>query len=144
MLRPVLPEDLAHRAADLADRAVVLEGLLDVGQQVLRALAGGPELLQQPDPVDPRSGHIPGARSLSARDNVGADGRLLPRDELRDRFATAGIGPESPVVSYCGSGVTACHNLIALEHAGLGRGRLYPGSWSQWANDPSRPVATGS
>jgi thiosulfate/3-mercaptopyruvate sulfurtransferase len=93
-----------------------------------------------PHPADPRAGHIPGARSVSARDNVGPDGRLLAPEALRDRFASAGIGPESAVVSYCGSGVTACHNLLMLEHAGLGRGRLYPGSWSQWAADPSRPV----
>ena len=56
----------------------------------------------------------------------------------------AGIEPGTPVVSYCGSGVTACHNLLALEHAGLGPGRLYPGSWSEWSRDPGRPVATDS
>jgi len=93
-----------------------------------------------PHPADPRAGHIPGAHSVSARENLGPDGRLLDRDTLRERFAAAGIGPGSSVVSYCGSGVTACHNLLALEHAGLGRGRLYPGSWSQWAADPARPV----
>jgi thiosulfate/3-mercaptopyruvate sulfurtransferase len=95
-----------------------------------------------PHPADPRAGHIPGARSVSARDNVGPGGRLLSPERLRERFEAAGIGPDSDVVSYCGSGVTACHNLLMLEHAGLGRGRLYPGSWSQWAVDPSRPVET--
>jgi thiosulfate/3-mercaptopyruvate sulfurtransferase len=57
--------------------------------------------------------------------------------------AAAGIGAGTPVISYCGSGVTACHNLLALERAGLGPGRLYAGSWSEWSRDPSRPVATG-
>jgi thiosulfate/3-mercaptopyruvate sulfurtransferase len=95
------------------------------------------------EPVDPRAGHIPGARSLPCRENLGPDGRLLPVDELHRRFAAVGIEAGAPVVSYCGSGVTACHNLLALEHAGLGTGRLYPGSFSQWSNDPSRPVATG-
>ncbi len=95
-----------------------------------------------PDPVDPRPGHIPGARSLPAREHLGPDGRLLDRAELRERFAAAGVDGERPVVSYCGSGVTACHNLIVLEHAGLGTGRLYAGSWSQWSHS-DRPAATG-
>ena len=95
-----------------------------------------------PDPVDPRSGHIPGARSLPARDHVGADGRLLDRETLRARFAVVGIEAGTPVVSYCGSGVTSCHNLLVMEHAGLGHGRLYPGSWSQWSRDPKRKVET--
>jgi thiosulfate/3-mercaptopyruvate sulfurtransferase len=95
------------------------------------------------EPVDPRAGHIPGAQSLPARENVDTAGRLLPVDELRRRFTAAGVGPSTPVVSYCGSGVNACHTLIALEHAGLGEGRLYPGSWSQWSSDPARPAATG-
>ena len=96
-----------------------------------------------PDPVDPRPGHIPGARSLPTREHLGEDGRLLPREELRRRFEAAGVDGAKPVVSYCGSGVTACHNLVVLEHAGLGAGRLYPGSWSQWSGDPSRPAETG-
>jgi thiosulfate/3-mercaptopyruvate sulfurtransferase len=94
------------------------------------------------EPVDPRAGHIPGARSLPCREHLDARGRLLPLDQLRRRLAELGIGPQTPVVSYCGSGVTACHNLLVMEHAGLGRGRLYPGSWSQWSHDESRPVAT--
>lgn len=96
-----------------------------------------------PDGVDPRAGHIPGARSLPCREHLGDDGRLLPVDVLRHRLAAVGIDGTTPVVSYCGSGVTACHNLLVLEHAGLGPGRLYPGSWSQWSHDASRPVATG-
>jgi thiosulfate/3-mercaptopyruvate sulfurtransferase len=95
------------------------------------------------DPVDPRWGHIPGARSLPCRENLDATGRLLPAEDLRRRFRAAGVRPTEPVVSYCGSGVNACHNLLAIEHAGLGEGRLYPGSWSQWSSDEARPVATG-
>lgn len=97
-----------------------------------------------PDDLDPRAGHVPGARNVPARGNVDADGRLLPVAELRARFAAAGVTDAAGVVSTCGSGVTACHTLLAMEHAGLGRGRLWPGSWSAYSRDPSRPVATGS
>jgi thiosulfate/3-mercaptopyruvate sulfurtransferase len=95
-----------------------------------------------PDGIDPRSGHIPGARSLPCREHLGSDDRLLPVAALRERLSAAGIDGEAPVISYCGSGVTACHNLLVIEHAGLGTGRLYPGSWSQWAHDTARPVET--
>lgn len=95
-----------------------------------------------PDGIDPRSGHIPGARALPCREHLDATGRLLPLEALRDRLATVGIDGESEVISYCGSGVTACHNLLVIEHAGLGTGRLYPGSWSQWSHDAARPIAT--
>jgi thiosulfate/3-mercaptopyruvate sulfurtransferase len=96
-----------------------------------------------PDPLDPRPGHLPGARSLPCRDNVDAQGMLLPDDVLRARFAAIGVGPGTPVVSSCGSGVTACHTLLVMEHLGLPPGRLYPGSWSQYAADPDRPVELG-
>jgi thiosulfate/3-mercaptopyruvate sulfurtransferase len=96
-----------------------------------------------PDPVDPRSGHIPGAHSVPTREHLDADARIADPDRLRATFARAGIEAGTPVISYCGSGVTACHNLLALERAGLGPGRLYPGSWSEWSRDPARPVATG-
>ncbi|MEU8237989.1 sulfurtransferase [Actinoplanes missouriensis] len=94
------------------------------------------------EPVDPRPGHIPGARSVPTRENLSADGRFRPVSELRDRFAEQGVSDAADVISYCGSGVTACHNLIAMEHAGLGAGRLFPGSWSQYAHT-TRPAATG-
>ena len=98
------------------------------------------------EPVDPRAGHILGARSLPCRGHVTEGGRLAPVAELRERFAAVGVADTdagSAVISYCGSGVTACHNLLVQEHAGLGVGRLYPGSWSQYSSDPSRPAATG-
>jgi len=93
--------------------------------------------------LDPRSGHIPGARSLPCRENLDERGRFLPAEQLRERFADAGVSAGASVVSYCGSGVTACHNLLALELAGYGPGRLYPGSWSQYSHASGRPIATG-
>jgi thiosulfate/3-mercaptopyruvate sulfurtransferase len=95
--------------------------------------------LGEPDGVDPRAGHIPGALSVPCRENVDSSGRILPSGELRARF---GVDDAAEVISYCGSGVTACHNLLAMEQAGLGRGRLFPGSWSQWSRDPARPAET--
>jgi thiosulfate/3-mercaptopyruvate sulfurtransferase len=94
------------------------------------------------EPVDPRPGHIPGARSLPCRENQAPDGTFLPVPQLRQKLTEAGVTDDASLISYCGSGVTACHNLLMIEHAGLGRGRLYPGSWSQYSHT-SRPAATG-
>jgi thiosulfate/3-mercaptopyruvate sulfurtransferase len=95
--------------------------------------------------IDPVAGHVPGARNLPFTGNLGADGKFLAPGLLRVRFETLlGSQPASSLVAMCGSGVTACHNLLALEHAGLGGARLYAGSWSEWIRDPGRPVATGS
>jgi thiosulfate/3-mercaptopyruvate sulfurtransferase len=95
--------------------------------------------------IDPRAGHIPGARNLPFTGNLDADGRFLPAESLRRRWQVLlGSRPPSALIAMCGSGVTACHNLLALEHAGLGGGRLYAGSWSEWIRDPRRPVATGT
>ncbi len=100
--------------------------------------------LGESEPIDPVAGHIPGARSAPFAENLAADGCFLPSEALRDRFAPLLDGtPPERVVCYCGSGVTANHNLLALAHAGIGRGRLYAGSWSEWITDPTRPVATG-
>ncbi|MGH9107142.1 MAG: sulfurtransferase [Acidimicrobiales bacterium] len=92
--------------------------------------------------VDPRAGHIPGAVSLPCRENLASDGMFLPVAALRRRFEAAGISPSSHVVSYCGSGVSACHNLLALELCGLGEARLYPGSWSEYSTRYDAPAAT--
>lgn len=129
--RPWPAETLAD-ADDAADRANVV---LDARPAARYRGA--------PDPHDPRAGHIPGAHSLPCREHLDATGRLLPVDELRSRFAAVGVTGGEPVVSSCGSGVTACHNLLVMEHVGLGRGRLYPGSWSAYSREPGRPVATG-
>ncbi len=95
------------------------------------------------EPVDARAGHIPGAVNAFFGDNLGPDQRFLSPDALRDRFEALGVRDAADVVAYCGSGVTACHNLLALERAGLGRGRLYVGSWSQYSAT-ERPAATGA
>lgn len=96
------------------------------------------------EPVDPRAGHIPGAVNLPYAGNVDPDTlRFLTADALRERYASAGATAGSEAVVYCGSGVTACHALLAMEHAGVDDARLYPGSWSQWSGDQARPVATG-
>lgn len=95
------------------------------------------------EPLDPRAGHIPGAVNLPFTGNLGADGRFLPADELRRRFEAAGVRAEQEVIVYCGSGVTATHDVLALQRAGFSAVRLFPGSWSQWSSDPARPVATG-
>lgn len=93
--------------------------------------------------LDPVGGHIPGASNFFYGQNL-ADGRFRSREELAQDFrALIGQRPTSEIVHYCGSGVTACHNLLAMEHAGLGLARLYPGSWSDWSSDPSRPRAQG-
>jgi thiosulfate/3-mercaptopyruvate sulfurtransferase len=86
--------------------------------------------------IDPRPGHIPGARSAPWGDNLDAEGRFHPAAELRARYADG-------AVAYCGSGVTACHDLLAMRLAGVTGTALYPGSWSQWGADPSRPAETG-
>jgi thiosulfate/3-mercaptopyruvate sulfurtransferase len=97
-----------------------------------------------PDPLDPRAGHIPGSRSLPCREQLDSDGRLLGTERLREHLAAVGLRAGGPgFISSCGSGVTACHNLLVAEHAGITGGRLFPGSWSQWSRDPGRAVATG-
>ena len=94
--------------------------------------------------LDPVGGHIPGAINRFFRLNLEADGRFKPATILKREFDEL-LGNNAPgnVAHYCGSGVTACHNLLAMEIAGLAGSRLYPGSWSEWCSDPSRPVATG-
>ncbi|MBW3604072.1 MAG: sulfurtransferase [Actinobacteria bacterium] len=93
------------------------------------------------EPVDPRAGHIPGAVNVPFAGNLdAATGRFLGRRDLRRRFARAGVDDHADTIVYCGSGVTACHTLLAMERAGLPAARLYPGSWSQWSADPTRPV----
>jgi thiosulfate/3-mercaptopyruvate sulfurtransferase len=95
------------------------------------------------EPIDAKAGHIPGAVNVPYAGNLGPDGRWLAPQALRARFEAAGVTADADVAVYCGSGVTACHDLLAIEAAGLGRKRLYPGSWSQWSGDPSRPVEIG-
>ena len=94
------------------------------------------------EPVDPVAGHIPGARSAPTAANLDAEGRFLPAAGLSARFAALGARPGDQVGAYCGSGVTAAHEVLALELAGI-PAALYAGSWSAWVSDPTRPVAIG-
>lgn len=105
---------------------------------------GLPRFRGEVEPIDPVAGHIPGAQCAAFTDNLGADGQFLPADQLKARFAAL-IGSRKPqeLVAYCGSGVTACHNLFALSLAGYPLAPLYAGSWSEWITDPQRQVATG-
>lgn len=127
-LRPGrLPRLDIDEAADLARTGVLLD-------------ARAPERYRgEVEPLDPRAGHIPGARNAPTTRNLDGTGRLRPVEELREEYADLAGGP---VGVYCGSGVTAAHAALALTVAGL-RPALYPGSWSQWSNTPGRPVATG-
>jgi thiosulfate/3-mercaptopyruvate sulfurtransferase len=95
------------------------------------------------EPIDPRAGHIPGARSAPAGENLDAEGRFLAPEVLRERFAALGIRPGTAAAAYCGSGIVAAHQVAALAIAGIDAA-LFPGSWSQWSNEPGRPVATGA
>ncbi|MEO8692059.1 MAG: sulfurtransferase [Acidimicrobiales bacterium] len=131
----------AARMAD-ADTVEALRGRPDALLLDARAAAR----FAEGDPaIDPRPGHIPGARSAPWAGNVDtATGRLRDADELRGRYQDLGAADARTIVAYCGSGVTACHDLLALAIAGFGdRLALYPGSWSQWGADDTRPTQTG-
>ena len=96
------------------------------------------------EPLDKQAGHIPGASNRLFKLNLAADGRFKSADQLKAEFsALLGASQPGQVVHACGSGVTACHNLLAMEHAGLAGSTLYPGSWSEWSSDSNRPIATG-
>ena len=94
------------------------------------------------EPIDPKAGHIPGALSAPWAENLGPDGRFKSPEELRKRFGGLGIGNETGAVAYCGSGVNATHDLLAMELAGIKNGRLYAGSWSDWSSREA-PIAKG-
>jgi thiosulfate/3-mercaptopyruvate sulfurtransferase len=124
--------------------------VLDADGAAARAAAGvlldarAPERFRgEVEPMDPVAGHIPGARNLPMAEQLQPTGRFRDPGELREGFAAAGIDPSVQVGTYCGSGITAAHTVLALELAGL-QGALYPGSWSEWVTDPRRPVATGA
>ncbi|KIS26828.1 thiosulfate sulfurtransferase [Arthrobacter sp. SPG23] len=113
------------------------------GRGVLLDARAGERYRGEIEPVDPRAGHIPGAVSAPTAGNIGSDGRFLPGEELRQRFIALGVRPDVPTAVYCGSGVTAAHEIAALEIAGF-PAALYPGSFSQWSNNPANEVATGA
>ncbi len=130
--------------ADLLVSATEVRRLLgDPAHRLIDARA--PERFEgRVEPLDPVAGHIPGAANQCFQENLRSDGTFHPPEVLQERLATllGGVAPER-AVCYCGSGVTACHNLLALEYAGLHGARLYAGSWSEWCSDATRPVETG-
>jgi thiosulfate/3-mercaptopyruvate sulfurtransferase len=111
--------------------------------RVLCDARGADRFAGQNETIDPVAGHVPGAVSMPFAGNLGPDGRFLSPAQLRQRW-TQKLTDPSRTIMMCGSGVSACHNLLALEHAGLAGARLYAGSWSEWIRDPARPVATGA
>ncbi|MCY9787591.1 sulfurtransferase [Nocardiopsis sp. EMB25] len=144
----VTPEPARRTArAWPADRVVHTPTLLaqtdDPAHLILDARVYGRYTGEAPAPVDARPGHVPGARSAEWPANLDDDGFLAAPGALRERFAGLGADSAATVTAYCGSGVTACHDLLALEHAGYTRTRLYPGSWSRWGADDGLPVETG-
>jgi thiosulfate/3-mercaptopyruvate sulfurtransferase len=131
-----------------SEKLVTAEDVLDI-LRTLSALvidSRAPERYRgDEEPIDPVAGHIPGARNRPWQENVDPEGKMRPPEVLRREFdLLLGGRPPDQAVFYCGSGVTACHNLLAMEHAGLRGARLYAGSWSEWCSDASRPVATGN
>lgn len=134
----VLPVRLA---ATLVNAAAVQAGLHSPAMCLVDARS--PDRFRgENETIDPVGGHIPGARNRFFRDNLAADGRFKPATQLRREWLDVLAGqPAETLVHQCGSGVSACHNMLALEIAGLPAGKLYAGSWSEWCADPGRPVA---
>jgi thiosulfate/3-mercaptopyruvate sulfurtransferase len=122
-----------------------VERAMATGDSLLVDARAPERYLGQSETLDRVAGHIPGAANHFFKWNLSSDGTFLMPGEIRERVRTSvGDMPPERLICYCGSGVTACHNLLALEHAGLGGSRLYVGSWSEWSSDPARPVETGS
>jgi len=135
---------IALRAALVASVDVneVLQNVQDGSRTVVDARA--PDRFRgENETIDPVGGHIPGAKNRFFKDNLQADGRFKAPAQLQAELGSV-VGDPARAIMQCGSGVTACHNLLALEVAALPGAALYPGSWSEWSADPSRPVATGS
>lgn len=137
-----LPETLRLAPRAVVDAEQVAAGL--AAQEILLLDArAAPRFRGEVEPLDPVAGHIPGAVNRPFADNLGADGRFKTRAQLREEYARVLCGRRpSAVVHMCGSGVTACHNKLAMEVAGLRGSRIYADSWSGWITDPSRPVST--
>jgi thiosulfate/3-mercaptopyruvate sulfurtransferase len=125
------------------DVDTVAAGLGDPSRVLVDARAEG-RFRGEGETLDKVAGHIPGARNYFFQRNLGEDKTFKARDEIRGQWESLlGNTPAAAVVMYCGSGVTACHNLLAMEHAALSGARIFPGSWSEWSSDPSRPVERG-
>jgi len=136
--------DLAYAADQIVYAEELTAGLRDHALLLLDA-RGAARFRGEVEPIDKVAGHIPGARNRPFSDNLDANGLFKHADDLRDEFEAVIDGYASEaVVHSCGSGVTACHNLLAMEHAGLAGSRIFAPSWSGWIADPSRPVARGA
>ena len=122
--------------------AEVLDNIESAGRTVVDARAAD-RFRGENETIDPVGGHIPGAKNRFFKDNLHNDGRFKAPEQLRAEFSSVIDDPEKAIMQ-CGSGVTACHNLLALEVAGMPGAALYPGSWSEWSSDRARPVATGA
>ena len=122
--------------------AEVLDNIESEGRTVIDARAAD-RFRGENETIDPVGGHIPGAKNRFFKDNLHNDGRFKAPEQLREEFSNLIDDPKNAIMQ-CGSGVTACHNLLALEVAGLPGAALYPGSWSEWSSDPQRPVAKGA
>lgn len=137
------------RGAENPQMVVTTEGLQSqlgaIGRQLLLIDVRAPERFRgEQEPVDPVAGHVPGAINLPLQHNLDSNGCFLNAEQLGALYApTLKDHAPSDLVAMCGSGVTACHTLLALEIAGIHGGRLYVGSWSEWIRDPARPIATG-
>jgi thiosulfate/3-mercaptopyruvate sulfurtransferase len=137
LFRPSFQRDLVLTIDEVARRR-------EDGRTLLVDARAAERFEGRSETIDKVAGHIPGARNRFFRDNLSSDGTMRPPDALHTAF-TAVLEGRAPrdAVMYCGSGVTACHNLLAMEHAGLPGSPLYTGSWSEWSSDPARPIETG-
>jgi thiosulfate/3-mercaptopyruvate sulfurtransferase len=115
---------------------------LESGKRIVIDARAADRYRGENETIDPVGGHIPGAKNRFFKNNLGPDGRFKDAAQLREELGAL-IGEPAAAIMQCGSGVTACHNLLALEVAGLPGAALYPGSWSEWVGDPARPVAKG-
>jgi thiosulfate/3-mercaptopyruvate sulfurtransferase len=140
----VEPGDFTARPGGMPLLDAVGAAALAAGDGVLLDARASERFRGEHEPIDPIAGHIPGAVNLPGASLIDAGGRLLDRDALRERFEAAGVRAGTEVGAYCGSGVSAAHEVLALEVAGIPGAALYVGSWSDWITDPGRPVATGA
>lgn len=152
----IVPDDLPNRVQPTAADRETPPGMPAMDLQAVQGRLGDPAMfmvdarseeryLGKTEPIDPVAGHIPGAKNWPNSRNIGPDGRFRAVDELRHDYQGLLQGrPVSQVVHSCGSGISACHNLFAMELAGLEGAALYAGSWSEWCADPARPVARGA
>ena len=142
---PVKPRGSLSVRAPFVPTVTVREVMdnLDSGKRIVIDARAADRFRGENETIDPVGGHIPGAKNRFFKDNLQADGRFKEAQQLRGEFGALIDDPEQAIMQ-CGSGVTACHNLLALEVAGMPGASLYPGSWSEWVGDPARPVAKGA